>query len=379
MRIAIDLTALMPIATGVDTSIIDLVTHLAKVDSENCYTLFVNTADRRRFDGMLGPNMTVRPRCIRSRAARFAFQQGLLPVLLVAGSHDIVHSPSFLMPLWRTGGKHLLTIHDLTFFSLPETHSRLHRSSLFLRGVRASIRRADMINVPSEATRTELLRWVPGVLPERVRVTPWGVHPRYFPAASADTGRHLVRLRLPRPYILHVGTIEPRKNLLTLLDGFRRLIAAGGTPHHLVLAGGEGWNVEEVYRVAALPELRGRVHFLGYVPIEDLPWLYRGASVFVYPSLGEGFGFPPLEAMACGVPVIASQGSSLEENLGGAAELVPASDARSLAAALATLLADASRREQLTRLGTERASSFRWERTAELVVECYRELAEQRR
>jgi glycosyltransferase involved in cell wall biosynthesis len=378
MRIAIDLTSLMPTPTGVDISMVELVRHLARIDTDNRYTLLVNTADRDRFDGLLGANMTVRACCVRFKAARLLFQQGVLPLASALGRFDVVHSPSFLLPLWRGRARHLLTVHDMSFFSMPSVHNRLHGSSAFRRGVEMSIRRAHLLNVPSEATRRDLLHYIPGIPAERVRVTPWGVHPRFCPAPQGETARHVARLGLPQRYLLYVGTIEPRKNLLAVLESFRRLIADGDREMHLVIAGAFGWGGREIFQQASspeLPELRGRVHFPGYVADDDLPWVYRGASLFVYPSLYEGFGFPPLEAMACGVPVIASLGSSIEENLRGAAELVTPTDMDALAGAVGRLVGDGARREQMVRAGMERASAFRWEETARGVLGCYREVA----
>lgn len=161
LRVAIDLTALLPRPTGVDTYILELVKHLAKIDRENQYTLFVNVGDRRRFDGKLGENMTVRAWSGRPRVSRLAFQQCALPVASALLDFDVIHSPSFLLPLWRGRALHLLTVHDMTFFTRPALHNRLHRSSLFRRAVRMSIRRAHMVNVPSEAVRSDLLRLLP--------------------------------------------------------------------------------------------------------------------------------------------------------------------------------------------------------------------------
>lgn len=374
MRVAIDLTALLPRRTGVDTYILELVKHLAKIDGENQYTLFVNVADRKHFDGKLGDNMTVRAWSGRPRVLRLAFQQCALPVASALAGFDVIHSPSFLLPLWRGRASHLLTVHDMTFFTRPALHNRLHRSSLFRRAVRMSIRRAHMVNVPSEAVRRDVLRLIPDVSSDRVRVTPWGIHPRFCLAPQSQVSAEVARLGVPQPYVLSLGTIEPRKNQLAILEGFRRLVASGETRLHLVLAGGLGWNTRAVMRAAASPDLRERIHVLGYVADEALPWLYRGASLFVYPSFDEGFGFPPLEAMACGVPVIASAGSSLEENLRGAAVLVSPGNSDALADAMRELMADPVRRESLAQLGRERAATFLWEDTARLLLSCYEAL-----
>ncbi len=384
LHIAIDLTALLPETTGVDVWLLRLVLHLPNVDSENHYTIFVNREDRGRLSGRLPANLALRSCCVRSRLVRAAVQQVWLPWELASGAYDVLHSPSFLMPLWPGHGKrgrpkHLLTVHDMTFFSMPQVHNRLRGSAAFRNAVAASIRRADLVNVPSDAVRQDLPRWVPEIPLERIRVIPYGIDGRFCPAPAGEVAEHINRMCMPQPYLLFVGTIEPRKNLPMLLEGFRRFLQFGRRTYHLVLAGRKGWDSETVYRLAASSELAGSVHFLGYVADEDLPWVYRGASVFVYPSLYEGFGFPPLEAIACGVPVITSQGSSLEENLRGAATMVSPSDPEALAHALNRLLTNESPRREQIRMGLDRAREFHWNRTAQLVVNCYRELAQQAR
>jgi glycosyltransferase involved in cell wall biosynthesis len=375
MRVAIDLTALMPKTTGIDTYLTEMVRHLARLDRENPYTLFLNFADRHRFDGELGPNISIRAVCPRQRPARFLFQQCALPLASAISGYDVIHSPSFLMPWWRGRTRHLLTVHDMTFFSMPGLHNRLRRNLTFRKTVAMSIQRADLINVPSETTRRDLLHWIPGVPPERTRITPLGVSARFCPAPAAEVSINVRRLGLPQSYILYVGTIEPRKNIATLLDAYSRLISGGRIQEHLVLAGSPGWDCEETLRKVKSPELRSRVHLTGYVEHNELPWLYRGASMFVYPSLYEGFGLPPLEAMACGVPVISSSTASLNENLAGAAELVAPRDTAALAFTIERLALDYERRLRFAALGIERAARFRWETTARRILECYRELA----
>lgn len=148
-------------------------------------------------------------------------------------------------------------------------------------------------------------------------------------------------------------------------------MSKGEIEEHLVLAGGLGWGYQDLLKQLESPELQGKVHLRGYVPQEELPWLYAGAKMFVYPSLQEGFGFPPLEAMACGIPTISSLSSSLAENLQGAAELVPPEDIEALTDAMRRLLQDESLRAKRREQGLERAAKFRWEKTARQTVNCY--------
>lgn len=373
IHVGIDLTALRSQHTGVDRYLVELVRHVGPVDPGIGYTVFLNAADRPLLEGRLPPNVRLRPWGLRPRAARFVFQQALLTPAGAALRLDVLHSPSFLMPAWRGRPRHLLTVHDMTFFSLPEVHTRLHRSRAFRALVLGSIRRADLINVPSAATRDALLRTLPETPPDTVRVTPYGVSSRFQPLPAGEQPA-VGRWMPPAPYILALGTIEPRKNLGLLLDAYRRLVREPGVAEHLVLAGHRGHGWREVAGALRHRDLRGRVHPVGFVPEPDLPALYRGARLFVYPSLAEGFGFPPLEAMACGVPVIATTGSSLEENLAGAADLVPPGAAAALASAMHRLLADDTHRASRIREGLARVTAFRWEETARRVVACYRDL-----
>ena len=353
-----------------------MVAALARIDRENEYVLFVNVEDRGRFlpDGA-PPNFRLSCASVRPRVPRFLFQQILAPALLASLRVDVLHSPVFLMPMIRGRQRHVLTIHDMTSFLHADCHPPVRRGRLYEAMIAGCARRADIVTVPSPAVREDLLRLVPGVRSERVRVIRSGVSSKFRPLDPASIAPYLERANVRWPYVLFVGTIEPRKNLPTLLAAFRHLVISGRTDHHLVVAGQRGWAAGSVLDAALAPELEGRVHFLGYVPENDLPALYGGATVFAYPSLAEGFGFPPLEAMACGVPVVATRTSALEDNLTGAAELVLPEDATALAAAIARLLGDERLRDERRAAGLARAAGFRWDASARETLDCYRELA----
>jgi glycosyltransferase involved in cell wall biosynthesis len=375
MRVAIDLTALLPHATGVDNYLRRLVTYLGRLDDQNRYTIFLNYEDRFLFKDRLPGNFTVVPACLRPRPVRLLFQQVGLPAAARGLGVDVLHSPSFLMPLYRGRQRHVLTVYDVTFFTHPDCHIPLRRSQLYRRALLRSIRSADLVTVPSRFTQQGILDLVPDVRPERIKVIAPGVGQEFRPRAADDVQAAIKRLELPAPYILYVGTIEPRKNLRRLVESYRQLIAEREIAEHLVLAGRLGWDYDKFLAEIASPALRGRVHLLGYVAQEDLPWLYAGARLFVYPSLEEGFGFPPLEAMACGIPTLSSLTSSLLENLQGAAELVNPRDAQELTTAMGRLLEDEPHRARLRQEALARVEQFRWEQTARQTLACYQELA----
>jgi glycosyltransferase involved in cell wall biosynthesis len=376
MHIGIDLTSLMPDRTGVDTVVRELVLALRTIDNQNDYTLFLNREDIAEFRTFLPPSFRPLAVSTRNRAIRAFAQQTWLPAACFLHSIDVLHSPAFLTPLVHAGTRQLVTVHDMTFFTLPEAHSSLHRSRVFRQAVKWSAHRADLVHVPSAATRSALLEQWPAVPAERIRVIPWGIADAFSPAHTEEIRRHRIQLGLPERFILFTGTIEPRKNVDTLIESYRRLMRNGGSDLHLVLAGRPGWNYQSVMGLLKAGDLRERVHYLGYVKQESLPWVYRAASIFVYPSQYEGFGLPPLEAMACGVPTIASKGSALEDNLHGAAELVEPAKPAVLEAALRKLLAEPpDARGARISAGLKRAREFSWTKTAHAMLTCYGEVS----
>lgn len=370
-RIGIDLTARLPVATGVDTYLEQLVLALGDVDRYNRYIVWVNVEDRHFFHRRLPPNFRVAARCLRPRPVRLLFQQVALPALALAGRCDIVHSPSFIMPMVRAGRRHLLTVYDMTSFSLPECHETLRRSAPYRWAILTSLRRAHLVSVPSRSTRDEVLRLVPGVERGKLRVVPPGIDAVFSPRSEDEVRTVTEKLGIPRRYVLFLGTLEPRKNLPRLVEAFGRMVERTGRDEALVLAGVLGWESEPLLETIVSSGVADRILRLGYVASDDLPALLSGAGLFVYPSLEEGFGFPPLEAMACGTPTVATETTSLTENLRGAAELVPATDVGALAAAMERMLLDDGLRAERRSQGLERAARFRWDATAAKTVECY--------
>jgi alpha-1,3-rhamnosyl/mannosyltransferase len=375
MRIAIDLTALNAQASGIDRYLLGMVRSLALLEREAEFFLFINAEDRSRFAGShrLPVHCHVWPCCFRPRVFRLFFQQILQPLLLHALRIDVLHSPTFIMPAWRGRARHVLTIHDMSSFALPHCHPPIRRGPLYERIVSESIRRADLVTVPSASVKTDILRFVNDVSEERIRVIACGIDDTFRPRNAAEVAPVLKRLGIPTPYVLYLGTLDPRKNLPMLIDVFAEL-AACSRPEHLVLGGDAGWSPNELLLCIARHGLEARIHLPGYIAEADLPFVYAGAALFVYPSLLEGFGFPPLEAMATGVPVVASDTSSLRENLAGAAALVPAGDARQLKMAMRTLLTDEVARSSAAEAGLKRSQAYRWDRFGAETFACYEEL-----
>lgn len=279
---------------------------------------------------------------------------------------DLVHATNHAaIPPKAPGQRLVVTVHDLAFLHYPRLFPRAWRSQYRL-GLRAAVRRADAVLTPSRATAEDLVART-AVDPARVHVTPLAAT---LPESDLEVDRVLHRLRIPAPYILSVGTLEPRKNLLRLVRAYRR-IAATELPHALVLAGPMGWHPEPLLRELALAG-PGEIVLTGPLPAADLDALYRGASAFAYPSLVEGFGLPVLEAMARSIPTVASNTSSLPEVAGDAALLVDPRSVAELAAALERVLTDTDLAERLAAAGRARAERFSWEETARRTLDVYR-------
>jgi glycosyltransferase involved in cell wall biosynthesis len=291
-----------------------------------------------------------------------------LPVELFTGRLDLLHAPDFVLP--PTWAKTLLTVHDLTFLVYPECAEPALARYLG-RAVPRALRRANLVLVDSLATRADL-QGLLDVDPSRTRLIYPGVAPRFRPLERGAIEPLRAKLGLPARFMLFVSTLEPRKNLVRLIEAFDRLIADGSRAGlSLVIAGRRGWRYEPIFAAVERLGLGERVRFLDFVADEDLPALYNLAEAFVYPSLYEGFGLPALEALACGVPVMTANVSSLPEVVGAAAALVDPLDVGSIAGGMARALAEAT---HLRQVGPAQAAAFSWESSADTLLACYREL-----
>jgi glycosyltransferase involved in cell wall biosynthesis len=279
---------------------------------------------------------------------------------------DVVHASSGVaVPPAPPGRRLVVTIHDLAFLRFPQ-HFPPRWRLLYRSGLRAALRRADAILVPSRSTGEDVLRHGT-VDPARVRVTPLAPT---LDLGSADPAPVLARHGVRPPYVLFVGTLEPRKNVVSLVRAYRRAVA-DGLEHALVLVGALGWGAEPLERELTL-DAPGTIVRTGSVSAADLDALYRAASLFVYPSVYEGFGLPVVEAMARGVPTVTSNTSSLPEVVGDAAVTIDPGSVEALADAIVRVARDASLVARLAEDGRRRAMSFAWDETARLTLEAYR-------
>lgn len=365
LRVAIDCRPVTAPKTGDRTYVLNLIRALARVDSSNHYLLYTaEPTDLTRF-GKPNFDPVVLPSDPPWWWTPFTFPDDL------ARSQVSVAHVQYIIPLSRPVPV-ITTIHDLAFRRFPGLFPLKHRVLLNTL-VPLSAWRAAHVITGSESTRADLLNFY-RLPPERVTVTPYAADPIYRPMDREEAARAARgRFGLKTPFILSVGVLQPRKNLTRLVQAFASI--ARQIPHSLVLVGKWGWAHDQLRQALKRASLGDRIAFTGYVADADLPVLYNAAELFVYPSLYEGFGLPPLEAMACGTPVIAGRESSLPEVVGTAGVLVDPRDTRAIATAMADLLSDARERERLGRAAVERAARFSWDMTAELTLRVYRSVA----
>lgn len=303
--------------------------------------------------------------------ARALWEQTVVPIEVARLGSDVYHSPNYILPL-ALRCPAVVTVHDIAFLdrSLHRLRSHLYLSALTRRALNVSRR----IICVSAHTGDLLAARFPSTR-ERIRVIGEGVDERFRPQPDSVVQEFRERFGLDRSYVLFVGTHEPRKNLDRVIQAYELAVQRTGTEHLLAIAGVRGWKDEAAQRALHSSPARDRIRLLGYVPDELLPAAYSGADAFVYPSLLEGFGLPPLEAMACGAPVLTSNSTSLPEVVGEAALTVDPLDVEEIAKGLQRLMCDAELRVALAAAGRRRSERFRWDRVAEQTMAVYAEAA----
>jgi glycosyltransferase involved in cell wall biosynthesis len=365
MRIAIDASTLST-QGGPRSYVLGLLDALGRIDRENDYVVFYN--DPVHMGRFHWAREIVLPG--KSPLCRLWREHVSLPLTCRREKVDLLHGPKSAVPFWSPCPT-VVTLHDLIPITHPETETRA--AQLYWRlQIPIAARRASFIITDSDHARREIVEMF-GIDDRRIAVTPLG-----YPPAMDDPPDPLraatVRQRygLPDSYILYVGTIQPRKNLDMLIEAYARLRDGGVTAKQLVIAGRKGWLYETLFaRISALG-LKQDVTFTGFVPDEDLPHLYDGACLFVYLSLFEGFGLPPLEAMARGIPVVTSNTTSLPEVVGDAGITVSPRSLDDVIEGMRRVLTDAALADKLSQAGKGRARQFSWERTARETLELYR-------
>lgn len=390
MKIALDYTTGIYPGAGIARYTRSLTQALAELDTQNSYRLFYAaiglprpTPETRQAGALFKQHPNFRPVSVpMSVREMFAVWQRLrlpVPVDLFTGRMDLLHSPDFVSPPHLTG-KDVITVHDLSFMVAPE-YAEPKLAGFLGKTVPSAVRRADHIIAVSQQTKNDLVRLL-HVEPSRITVAYNGVDRRFRPLQGQLGSPDTAFRNIPRRFILHVGTLEPRKNLVRLVEAYGLLVKGGPGLDHtesggladvaLVLAGRKGWLFEPIMAAAArVNKAGGRVIFVDYVGDDDLPALYNMATVFAYPSLYEGFGLPACESLACGTPTLVSNDGALAEVVGDAAMRVDAYSVQSIADGLARLLSDVELRRRMSAEGPPQVARFTWEAAARTVLEVY--------
>lgn len=365
--------------TGIGWCEVGQTNALAKLHPEDRYeySFFTSGDDSRteRVRSLAAKNIGINSSSFSGYLYRAASTFLPVPYSLFFGrKSDVTHFFNYIVPPF-VSGKKVVTVHDMVYKAFPDT-VRGRTKFMLNMGLKRSMRRADIIVTDSEFSKEEILKYFPQHK-RKIRVVPCGVDLERFKTCTDPERISKVKssLGIEGDYFLYVGTIEPRKNLRRLIAAYAAFVKkVGENSPKLVLAGGKGWLDGEIYASVRKLGLEGKVLFTEYVPAGDMTPLMCGALAFVFPSLYEGFGMPPLEAMACGAPVLTTSAASLPEVVGDCAVICDAYSVKSIAQGLYRLYSDKDLRAQLSRKGIERAKGFTWERSAQMLHNIYREL-----
>ncbi len=363
MHIGIDARLVYHTRAGIGEYTLRLTQALAGTYPEHRFTLL---QDRRNPQPLVEASNVRATRSLISSHHRL--EQALLPWVVNSINADVFHSPDFIPPL-RAKGPSVITIHDLAFLIYP--HFLTEDSARYYGQIDRAVRRAQEIIAVSESTRHDLIRML-GAPEDKISVIHEAADPLFSPMDRTAALAHVQALyELPEEFILFVSTIEPRKNIPGLLRAYRRLRDDYKLTPMLVLAGAPGWLSDEVHRLVETLDLTAHCRFLGRVSNHDLLHLYNAALCLVHPAFYEGFGLTPLEAMACGTPVIVSNVSSLPEVAGDAALLVDPQCDDEITVAMWRVLTDPALRAEMRAKGLQRAAAFSWSRAAEQTMAVY--------
>ncbi|HZU74643.1 MAG TPA: glycosyltransferase family 1 protein [Acidimicrobiales bacterium] len=358
LRVAVDATPLLGVRTGVGTFTQCALEALAGRPELDVSAFAVSWRRRGRMDPHLPGGVRAVTRPMPARPLHRAWSVGGLPPLeWFTGPADVVHGTNYVVPPTRSAAR-VMTVHDLTSVRWPELCDDYTRT--FPRLVRRALSEGAWVHTPSQFVAAEVVELL-GAEPGRVRAVHHGIPPLPAPTDPADEAPLLPR-KVER-YVLALGTIEPRKDLPTLVRAFDRL-AADVADLWLVVAGPDGWGVAAYEESVAAATHRSRILRVGYVGAAQRSVLLGQAAVYAFPSLYEGFGLPPLEAMAVGVPVVCTDAGALPEVVGDAAALVPVGDPDALAGAIARLVTDSEARRSAIERGRARTAAFSWEAAA---------------
>jgi glycosyltransferase involved in cell wall biosynthesis len=366
MKIAIDIHSLEGGGwAGKEKYVEGLIKELAYIDKKNQYYLYL----RKNISLNFPPNF--KKRIIRVPSVIW---HTIVTLDLLFLKPDVYLSvTSYIVPAIKLFTKSIVVIHDLVSFISINKHNKKAKilEKIFMK---AACRRAKYIIAVSENTKKDLIK-IFKIKSDKIIVIPEAPDSCYRVIRDKKSIKDvLIKYNLPENFILSIGTLEPRKNIVKLIEAYYGLVASGLTKYKLIIAGKKGWYYKEIFNKVKQLKLENEIIFTGYFPNKDIPYLYNAARCFIYPSLYEGFGLPVLEAMACGCPVITSNTSSLPGVAGDAAVLIGPKNIGEITSALKKVLVDSLLRESMIQSGFKQAKKFSWENTAEEIKELFNKL-----
>lgn len=380
MRIGVDCRAMQDsFIAGIGYYIYYLLSNIARLDTQNSYRLLYNSYRRDFIDNapcFTHPNFST----IKFRIPNVFFSgisgtpiSILIPIEKLIGRVDIFHATNYLLPYCKYG-KSILTIYDLSILKFREFHPLKRRMVFNKSRLLNSVRDTKAVIAISEATKRDIVE-ILNVRPEKIKVIYAAISSEFSKIDDRQLIENAIRkYSLPKKYILFVGTLEPRKNVARLIEAFKKTKDRIKGEFKLILIGGRGWYYKDIFATISRLRLNDNVVCLDYIARGDLPLILNGAEAFVYPSLYEGFGLPPLEAMACGVPTLVSDVSCFPEVVGDGALRVDPYSVDDIADGVYRILTDANLRETLEQRGLERVRDYSWEKTARETLTLYNEV-----
>lgn len=374
MRIGINFHTFDKYISGVEYYSLGLLNVLLRIDTRNDYVVYTNQPGLIKEYVPSSKNLTIiEVKHLKTRIARILWEHTQLPRLVGRQELDVLHCPSYICPLYRMSVPCVVTVHDTIAIDHPEWCKQTN-ALYFNLFMKAAAQKASCVISVSRCTADDLKRNFD--LPcSKIRIIYSGID-NIFKANTNSSRQSKVRIRynLPERYILYVGNIEPKKNVWTLLC-VQKKVREKGLPHKLVIVGKRSWRTKVELDEIAKEITSNNVVWARYVDRNDLPFVYQMADVFVFPSLYEGFGSPPLEAMACGTPVVSSSRGALNETVREAALIIEPDNIQEITRAVLSMIADAALREKHIRLGLRQSNMFNWERTARETLSVYKEVS----
>jgi glycosyltransferase involved in cell wall biosynthesis len=370
IRVGINASKYFGVNTGVGRYTSNLCNSISKSKDGNNYYFYLPGRSRTCWNDMNGAQPGKQGMSSQNNTLRILWEQILLPIKIRKDMLDLFHYTDHAMSLIQRRHPVVITVHDIAYIRFPYL---LNKSRQVYKKyiLNLSVKKADIIIADSHSTKHDIIEFFK-VDEKKIKVIHLGVENRFRPINNVE--RYRTRNNLPTKIILNIGTLEPRKNVVTLIKAFKRLREKGHEDYILAIAGEKGWLYKRIFEEIKNSGMEQSIRLLGVVRDEELPLLYNCADLFVYPSLYEGFGLPPLEAMACGVPIITSNTSSLPEVVGNAGIMVDPNDIESLSDEMYKVLNDKELKHRMRRDGLKRAKMFTWEKTVNNVIEIYNEI-----